>query len=84
MSSGLQKEFDYFLANQQELARKYTGKILVIKDQKVIGVFDSELQAIEETSKTHELGTFLVQRCDSSEESHTQTFHSRVALVQQG
>ena len=81
MSSNLQKEFDYFLANQEELARKYTGKVLVIKDQSVIGVFDSELEAIQETSKKHELGTFLVQKCDSTEESHTQTFHSRVAFA---
>ena len=81
MSANLQKEFEYFLAHQQELARQYTGKILVIKDQTVIGVFDSELEAIQETSKTHELGTFLVQRCDSTEEGHTQTFHSRVAFA---
>jgi len=81
MSENLQKEFDYFLAHQQELARKYSGKILVIKEQTVIGVFDTELEAIQETSKTHELGTFLVQKADSTEESHTQTFHSRVAFV---
>ena len=81
MSANLQKEFEYFLAHQQELARQYSGKILVIKDQTVIGVFDSELEAIQETSKTHELGTFLVQKCDSTEESHTQTFHSRVAFA---
>ena len=81
MSSNLQKEFDYFLAHQQELARQHSGKILVIKDQAVIGVFDSELVAIQETSKTHELGTFLVQKCDSTEESHTQSFHSRIAFA---
>ncbi len=80
MSENLQKEFDYFLAHQQKLAHKYAGKVLVIKDQTVIGVFDSELEAIQETSKTHELGTFLVQECDYTEESHTQTFHSRVAF----
>ena len=79
MSENLQKEFEYFLAHRQEFAQKYTGKVLVIKDQTVIGVFDSELEAIQETSKTHELGTFLVQKCDS-EETH-QSFHSRVAFV---
>jgi hypothetical protein len=81
MSENLQKEFDYFLAHQQELARQYSGKILVIKEQAVIGVFDSELEAIQQTSKTHELGTFLVQKCDATEESHTQTFHSRIAFA---
>ena len=79
MSSKLQKEFDYFLAHQEEFAQKYTGKVLVIKDQTIIGVFDSELEAIQKTSKTHELGTFLVQKCDYTEQTH-QTFHSRVAF----
>jgi hypothetical protein len=80
MSSSLKKEFDYFLAHQEELAQKYAGKVLVIKDQTVLGVFDSELEAIQEVSKTHELGTFLVQNCDYTEETH-QSFHSRVAFV---
>jgi hypothetical protein len=81
LSENLQKEFDYFLAHQQELAQKYAGKVLVIKGQTVIGVFDTELEAIQETSKTHELGTFLVQKCDFTEESHTQTYHSRVSFA---
>jgi hypothetical protein len=57
------------------------GKVLVIKGQKVLGVYDSELQAVEETVKTHPLGTFLVQKCEAGQESYTQTFHSRVAFA---
>jgi len=74
-------EFNYYLEHQQELVQKYNGKIIVIKDQKVIGIFDSELEAIHEISKEHKLGTFLVQKCEPGKESYTQTYHSRVALV---
>ena len=74
----LKDEFEYFLKHQKELADKYNGKFLVIKGQKVIGVYDSELKAVEETSKKEKLGTFLVQKCEPGEASFTQTFHSRV------
>lgn len=75
----LKKEFEYYLANQDELVTKHNGKYLVIKDSEVIGVFDDIKTAIETTSKTHLIGTFLVQKCTSGDTDHTVTFHSRVA-----
>ena len=56
------------------------GRFVVIKNQKVLGVYDSDLEAVEETSKTEEMGTFLVQKCVAGDEGLTQTFHSRVAF----
>jgi uncharacterized protein (DUF1330 family) len=80
MPDGLQKEFEYYLAHQSELVETHGGKVLVIKDQKVIGEYDNELEAVRETVKAHPLGTFLVQRCSAGEEEYTQTFHSRVSF----
>lgn len=74
----LEREFRYFLENLPELVAKYGGKVAVIKNERVIGVFDDELSAINETKKEHVPGTFLVQRVEPGEESYTQTFHSRV------
>lgn len=81
MTKPLEKEFKYYIKNQKELVKKYNGKYIVIKDEKVIGSYDSEIEAIEKTSKTEELGTFLVQKCEPGEESYTQTFHSRITFV---
>ena len=81
MAKPLEKEFQYYLDNQEELVKKYDGKFIVIKNCNVIGVFDDELKAIEETSKKEELGTFLVQKCEPGTESYTQTYHSRVAFI---
>lgn len=50
MSEILQKEFEYFLENQDRLVEKYDGKVVVIKNHSVIGVFDSELEAVERIS----------------------------------
>lgn len=75
----LKREFEYFLEHQKEFADKYDGKFIVIKNQGVIGVYDSEIEAVEVTSKTEQLGTFLVQKCEPGDASFTQNFHSRVS-----
>ena len=77
----LEKEFDYYLAHKAELLKKYDGKFLVIKNQEVVGAYDADLEALLETSKTHEMGTFLIQKCEPGDESHTQRFHSRFVIV---
>lgn len=81
MAKPLEREFKYYLSHQKELVEKYNGKYLVIIGEDVVGVFDSEMTAIEETSKTHELGTFLVQKCEPGSEGYTQTYHSRVVFA---
>jgi hypothetical protein len=81
MSKALEKEFEYYLKNQDDLVEKYNGKFIVIKDRHVIGAFDSEWEAVEETKKEYELGTFLVQKCEPGRDSYTQTYHSRVAIA---
>ena len=81
MDKQLEKEFNYYLQHQEELIGKYNGKFIVIKDDAVIGEYESELEAVKETSKQHELGTFLVQKCEPGSESYTYTYHSRVAFV---
>ncbi len=81
MESNLEKEFEYYIANQARLVSKYAGRYVVIKGEQVIGDYDSELAALNEALRDHELGTFLVQYCEPGEESYTQTFHSRVVFA---
>lgn len=76
----LKKEFEFYINNQTELAKKYSSKYIVIKNEEVIGAYESEVEAIGKTSVHHELGTFLVQKCELGKDSFTQTYHSRVAF----
>lgn len=76
----LRDEFQYYLDHQVELAAQYEGKVIVIKDHRVIGVYSSEIEAIQQTTKEHALGTFLVQPCSSDPESTLQTYHSRICF----
>ena len=79
MTSPLQREFDYYLAHQDELVRQHVGKFLVIKDGAVIGTYPDQVTAVMETQKHHALGTFLVQQALPGTGAYTQTFYSRVA-----
>ena len=76
MIASLYQEHDYYSEHRAELLEKYKGKVLVIKGQAVIGVFDSEMEAFQKASQTHELGKFLIQECDPA----TQTYQSRVTF----
>lgn len=81
MASPLEQEFKFYLENQDALLKHHQGKFVVIKNRAVIGVYDNEIEAITTTSKTHPLGTFLVQKCEPGEEGYTQTYHSRVVFA---
>lgn len=73
----LEKEYKYYQKHQKEFLEKYKDKVLVIKDEDIIGIYDTEEQAYEESVSKHKLGTFLIQKCIPQEEA-IQTFHSRV------
>ena len=72
----LRKNLAWYIANQQELAAKYDGKILLIVDQELIGAFDSMEAAYTKALEKYELGTFTLQPCSSGEDSYTLTLAS--------
>jgi len=76
----LDKEFSYYLANQNELLKKYNNRFIVIMGETVVDDYDTYEQALFQSSQKHELGTFLIQECTEGEDAYTQTFHSRVAF----
>ena len=74
----LEDNFKYYLKNQDELVKKYNGKFIVIKDNKVVDVYETYEDAYFESETKYELGTFIIQHCLPGDESYTHTFHSRV------
>ena len=76
----LEKEFQYYLSHQAALVEKYNEKFVVIKNDELIGVYDSEEQAYFETIMHHEVGSFLIQLCEAGDKSYTQSYHSRVSF----
>lgn len=75
------KNYEFFVANLKDLYKSYKNKFVVIKDEKVIGAYDSFDDAFKTTIKTEELGTFLIQQC-LKEGTEVNYFHSNnIAFV---
>lgn len=74
----LEQEFSFYLKNQNSLLQKYRNKFVVIVGEEVIGSYTSNEEALYQTRKTHQLGTFLIQKCTEGDSAYTYTFHSNV------
>lgn len=74
--SGLQDEFDYYLANQEQMVQKYDGQVIAIKGCKVLGAYDSHLAAFTETIQHHGRGTFLIQQVSQGDRAYTAHFYT--------
>lgn len=74
----LDKEYQFFKEKKDELLAEYENKFVVIRGQKVIASYDDKMEAIEETKKSYELGTFLVQHV--TKEDEVAFFHSRAFI----
>jgi len=70
------EELNFFISNQETLLKDFLGKVLVLKGQKVIGVYPDALSAYIETQKDHPLGTFMIQPCVPGPEAYTVTISS--------
>lgn len=60
--AALLAEYEYYQAHKEELLRQYEGKVIVIKGEEVLGVYDDYMEAIGATAKTHKPGTFMVHK----------------------
>ena len=71
------KNYDYFEENIEDLIAKYDGKYIVIKDRKVI--FDSLKmeEALEYVKNKYKPGEYIIQKCEKPDDS-IQVFYSRV------
>lgn len=78
--SDLKKEFQWYILHQADLVRQYNGKVLVIKDEKVFGIYGSEIEAYQQATKQFDLGTFLIQKCTPGDQDYSQTFRSRAVF----
>lgn len=76
----IDKEYQYYKNNLKEFLKQYKNKVLVIKDEALVGIYDDEESAYKDSVSKFKLGTFIIQRCIPEEET-IQTFHSRVIFT---
>jgi len=65
------KDFNWFLLNYKEIFKKYGHSFLVIKNEHILGSYNSFKEAVETTKLSEELGTFIVQECNGDESAYT-------------
>jgi len=75
------KDFTYFLAKMPSLYKKYGHQFLAIKNQQVLGAYATFKEALDETMKTEDLGTFLVQECFKNKEAAVNYFQGNVTFA---
>lgn len=57
--------FEYFLKNEKRFLRKYGPRHLLIKNKRVVGVFDNCKDAFLHGTKKYIPGTYNIQECPS-------------------
>ena len=78
----LEKNFEYYLANLDELAKKYNGKYIALKECKVLGAYNTFNDALLYTEKQgHERGTFIVQKASTDPSAYTMTYRNNLIKV---
>ena len=65
------QDYQWFLDNYDNLFREYGRTYLAIKNAKVLGSYPSYADAVKNTEKNEELGSFIVQYCNGEESGYT-------------
>ena len=64
-------DFNWYLDNLPSLYRSYGTHFVAIKDKSILGVYNTYAEAVNETKKTEDLGTFIVQQCGNDPSVYT-------------
>lgn len=75
-SEQLKKQFDFYLANQENLVEKFNGRVLLIHNESVIGDFSSKEDAYNAGSTQFEPGDFLIIKCSPGERDYTVNYRT--------
>ena len=71
-------DFEWFVENYDALCEQYGDSCLAIKNRSVIGAYKTFDDALLETAKSEELGTFLIQECQKGIKAYIMTFQNNV------
>ena len=61
MENVLEREIAYYNEHRDELIEKHLGRFVLVKDESLIGVFNTIEQAISEGARRYGLSSFLVR-----------------------
>ncbi|MDJ0839205.1 MAG: hypothetical protein QNK37_21995 [Acidobacteriota bacterium] len=71
----LAKEWETYLANKEELLANHKGRCVLIKDNRILDIFDSQQDAVNSGTKRLGLVPFLAHRIVEQEETYLLTYN---------
>lgn len=79
MNYNTEADFQWFIAHQDELMKKFNGKTLAIRDGVVLGAYASAAEAVARTRRP--LREYMIQLCIPGDEAHTVQVYTPVVMV---
>lgn len=76
------RDYQWFLKNYLTLFSKYGIAFLAIKNEAVLGTYSSYAEGVNTTSKSQEIGTFIIQKCNGDETAYTNYISSTNVCIQ--
>ena len=67
MTAMLDREFQTFQENESNLVKNHKGKFVLIKDDKIIDIFDNDLDAVKQGNELFKDSHFLVNEITDEE-----------------
>lgn len=64
-------DFHWFLEQYDSLYKKYGKKFFAIRKKKILGIYDSEIEAINNLLNTYQIGEYIIQECNGDESGYT-------------
>lgn len=76
----IKDDFNYYTAHQDEIVDGHIDEFVVIKDSQILGYYKQEAEAFE-AMKNHELGTFIVKKCQLRGTDTVVYYNNRVSFA---
>jgi hypothetical protein len=74
-------QLDNYIEKQEELVKKYNGKIIALKDGEVKGVYETMTEGLRAMIPAgYEPGSFFVRLCTPGDEQYTAYYQSNVSF----
>lgn len=82
MGNTQKQDFEFFMKNLKEISKKYKGKFIGIKDEKILGAYTTFEEAINELQKLgYDVGSFIIQEVkDDNPSSYILYYHNYVSI----
>ena len=81
-SEAFDQSFVHFEENRDAILQAYKGKIIAIYLDKILGVYQTKMDAFKKVPKEHNIpsGAFLIKDCSENSELHVRVYNYNITF----